>query len=445
MSQTVYLIAGLGKTGQSIARYLSRRHQPFKVFDTRTKVKNLDDFLAEFPETDIFLGEMPEAEMASIHAVITSPGVSLEHPVLVGLAKRGIPIFGDIECLAREVRVPMVAITGTNGKSTVTTLVGEMAKTAGIVTAVAGNIGDAVLDVLDDGQQYALWVLELSSFQLELTTSLSPTASTILNVTPDHLDRHHTLDAYIAAKQRIYARTRDAICNRDDKVTIPTTSTTAKVSSFGFDEPASGQWGIRLHQGEPYLAYGNQCFLAADAMKIKGKHNWVNALAACALAHAIGISFDVMKDVLQRFTGLPHRTQWVRTLNEVDWINDSKGTNIGATISAITGLGGARSGKIVLIAGGQGKGADFRDLRTSMQDYVRAMVLIGEDANKLEAALHDVVEIAHASSLEMAVSVAQQFAQPGDVVLLSPACASLDMFRDYNHRGEVFTTLVEAL
>ncbi len=445
MNRTVYLIAGLGKTGQSIARYLSRRHQPFKVFDTRTKVQNLDEFLTEFPETDIFLGEMPEAEMVSIQAVITSPGVSLEHPVLANLAKRGVPIFGDIECLARESRAPMIAITGTNGKSTVTTLVGEMAKAAGITTAVAGNIGDAVLDVLDDGHEYALWVLELSSFQLELTTSLAPIAATILNVTPDHLDRHHTLEAYIAAKQRIYTHTRDVICNRDDMSTTPTTNTMTNVSSFGFDEPETGQWGIRLHQEEHYLAYGHECFLAVDKMRIKGKHNWVNALAACALAHAIDISFDVMKDVLQRFAGLPHRTQWVRTLNQVDWINDSKGTNVGATISAITGLSGARTGKIVLIAGGQGKGADFQDLRTSMQDHVRAMVLIGEDANKLDAALHDVVQIEHATSLEMAVNTAQKFAQPGDVVLLSPACASLDMFRDYNHRGEVFTAAVEAL
>lgn len=444
MSNAPYLIAGLGKTGHSIARYLARRHQPFMVFDTRIKPEGLNDFLKEFPETDIFLGDIPEHLFTIFQAIITSPGVSLEHPVLQKFADLSIPIFGDIECLAREVRAPVVAITGTNGKSTVTTLVGEMAKAAGIATAVAGNIGDPVLDVLDDGQDYGLWVLELSSFQLELTSSLSPVASTILNITPDHLDRHHTIEAYIAAKQRVYHQTQYALYNREDAETKPQLPVSVS-HSYGLDEPASGQWGIRLHDQVPHLAYGEFCLLPVDAMCIKGKHNWANALAACALAHAVGISFDVMRDVLQRFPGLSHRTQWVRTLDEITWIDDSKGTNIGATISAIMGLGGALSGKIVLIAGGQGKGADFRALRESIQQHVRSVILIGEDAHKLEAALCDVVHLSRTQSLEQAVYLAREQAKSGDVVLLSPACASLDMFRDYNHRGEVFTEAVKAL
>lgn len=444
MLKTSYLIAGLGKTGHSIARYLSRRHQPFVVFDTRIKPQNLGEFLNEFPETPVFLGEIPEQNMASIEAVISSPGVPLDHPSLQKLHALGVPIYGDIDCLAREVTVPVVAITGTNGKSTVTTLVGEMAKASGLVTAVAGNIGEPVLDVLDDGVDYGLWVLELSSFQLELTTAFTPYAATILNISPDHLDRHHYLEAYAAAKQRIYHQAQYAIYNRADSLTFPQAAA-FNACSFGLDEPAHGQWGIRLQDKISYLAYGEMCFLSVDAMRLKGTHNWTNALAACALAHALGISFEVMSEVLQRFSGLPHRTQWIRTLDDVTWIDDSKGTNIGATISALIGLGGTLSGKLVLIAGGQGKGADFRELRAAIQNYVSAVILIGEDADKLEAALHDVVPIFRAQSLEQAVKMAQKETNPGDMVLLSPACASLDMFRDYNHRAEVFTAAVNAL
>ncbi len=444
MNQAPYLIAGLGKTGHSIARYLARRHHSFMVFDTRVQPQGLTEFLHEFPETEIFLGEIPENFYRKFQAVITSPGVPLDHPVLQKFANLSVPIFGDIECLAREVTAPIIAITGTNGKSTVTSLVGEMAKAAGFTAAVAGNIGDPVLDVLDSRHNYNLWVLELSSFQLELTSSLSPVAATILNITPDHLDRHHTIEAYIAAKQRIYHQTKYALFNREDITTSPK-DLISDSCSYGLDEPAPGQWGIRMQDEVPYLAYGEHRFLAVDLMCIQGKHNWANALAACALAHSVGISFDVMQDVLQRFSGLSHRTESVRRLNDVTWIDDSKGTNVGATISAIMGLGGALSGKIVLIAGGQGKGADFKELRESIQRYVRSVILIGEDADKIESALHDVVALSRTESLEQAVYLAKDQAKPGDVVLLSPACASLDMFRDYNHRGEVFAAAVKSL
>lgn len=444
MSQSSYLIAGIGKTGLSIARYLSRRHQPFMVFDTRKKAPGFDVFLKEFPETMCFWGDMPDSVLSTIRAVITSPGVSLDHPVLMDLSQQGVPIYGDVECLVREVSAPIIAITGTNGKSTVTTLVGEIAKEAGIMTAVAGNIGDPVLEVLDRQKKYELWVLELSSFQLELILSMQPIAATILNITPDHLDRHHTMQAYISAKQRVYHQTQYAIFNRDDADSMPATAV-EKTISFGLDEPQNGQWGIRTQEGCVYLAYGEQCFMAVDAMRIKGKHNWLNALAACALAHSIGIEIASMIAVLERFPGLSHRTQWVRTIDHVDWVDDSKGTNVGATISAVTGLGGALGGKIVLIAGGQGKGADFRDLRDCVRQYVRTVILIGEDAPLLDEALKDLVSIIHAPTLELAVHRAREQAHPHDAVLLSPACASLDMFRDYNHRGDVFKAAVESL
>ncbi|WED43227.1 UDP-N-acetylmuramoyl-L-alanine--D-glutamate ligase [Legionella cardiaca] len=446
MNQSLYLVAGLGKTGHSIAGYLRRRNKPFVVFDTRKEVTGLSAFTAEFPGVDVFLGELPPMIYQQLAGIITSPGISLDEPFLQQAFKLNIPVFGDIECLAQEIQAPVVAITGTNGKSTVTTLVGEMAKAAGLSVAVAGNIGLPVLDLLDNEQHYDLWVLELSSFQLDLTHSLKPIAATILNLSPDHLDRHHTYQAYIDSKQQIYQQAQFLLYNRQDEHTFPTAALKeTNSSSYGLDEAQENHWGIVEKDGINYLAHGKHCFLPVDKLRIKGKHNWQNALAACALAKAAGIDFKPMIQVLESFAGLPHRCQWVRTLNQVDWINDSKGTNIGATISAISGIGGSMQGKIVLIAGGQGKGADFTELCTPVADYVRSIVLIGEDADKMETALGKVVPTLRASSLDGAVLLAKEQAMPGDVVLLSPACASLDMFRDFNHRGEVFTNLVGRL
>lgn len=440
----MYLIVGLGKTGHSIAHYLRRKHADFVVFDTRLQPSGVEEFKREFPEIKLFLGSLPTEIFTKLTAVITSPGVPLNVPAIKMAQERQIPIFGDIECLAREIKAPVVAITGTNGKSTVTTLVGEMARVAGRCVAVAGNIGLPVLDFLDDGQVYDLWVLELSSFQLELTHTLAPLAATILNITPDHLDRHHTLEAYMQAKQRIYHRAAYKLYNRGDELSKPS-DPTGTLLTFGLDEPATGQWGVRYEKEMAYLCYGQMNILSVDALRIKGRHNWANALAASALAYAAGIPLEAITQVLQNFSGLPHRSQWVRSLEGVDWINDSKGTNVGATISAIAGIGASMQGKIVLIAGGQAKGADFQDLRTAVSDYVRAVVLMGEDADKIELAIHDLVPVLRVASLEDAVNCARTQAHSGDVVLLSPACASFDMFRDFNHRGEHFTAVVDAL
>lgn len=383
--------------------------------------------------------------MSQCTDVITSPGVPIETPCLLQAAQAGIPIYGDIECLARETKAPVIAITGTNGKSTVTTLVGEMAQAAGFKVAVAGNIGTPVLDVIDDGNQYDLWVLELSSFQLDLTHSLSPLAATILNISPDHLDRHHSISGYTAAKQRIYHQAKTVLYHRQDPATQPQGDFESRVMSFGDDVPTAGNWGLIYKENKPWLAHGDTAFFAAEDLLIKGVHNWLNVLAACALADAAGISQQHMINILTTFTGLPHRCQWVRTLDEVTWINDSKGTNIGATCSAINGIGGSMQGKIVLIAGGQGKGADFAELSQPVADYVRSIVLIGEDADKIEASLSKVVPMIRVDSLDNAINLAKRQAKPGDVVLLSPACASLDMFRDFNHRGDQFTSLVNGL
>lgn len=355
--KSYYLIAGLGKTGQSIARYLSKKGQPFAAFDTRATPPDAASFTHDFPKVPLYLEDFPKEKIKTVRAIIASPGVPLDIPLMQEAQKAQIPIISDIECLARELKAPMVAITGTNGKTTVTTLVGEMAKAAGLKAAVAGNIGTPVLDLLDEDPAYDLWVLELSSFQLDLTYSLTPVAATILNITEDHLDRHHSMEAYIAAKRRIYHRAKTVLYCRNDVHTYPEDA--KRSLSFGVDNPSDKDWGLLTLDEKVYLAKGSEAFFPVDALRIKGVHNWQNALAACALAELVGIDRKAVLDTLGRFSGLPHRCQWVRTLNDISWINDSKGTNVGATVSALSGIGGSMQGKIVLIAGGQGKGADF--------------------------------------------------------------------------------------
>ncbi|MBA4696577.1 MAG: UDP-N-acetylmuramoyl-L-alanine--D-glutamate ligase [Legionella sp.] len=447
MTQSHYLIAGLGKTGFSIARHLQRQNKPFIVFDTRKQPPELERFQQLFPESEVILGTVPVALYPKLKAVIASPGVSLEDPSVQQARALNIPVYGDIECFAREVKAPVVAITGTNGKSTVTTLVGEMAKAAGFSVAVAGNIGAPVLDLLEDGSNYDLWVLELSSFQLDLTSSLKPIAATILNISTDHLDRHHTFDAYLQAKQRIYQHAAYAVYNRADPHTAPQVAmpATITIEDFSLQSPLRAKdWGVITNEAGTYLAYGDKAFLSVEELGLKGKHNWENALAASALALKAGVPWEAIVKTLTTFQGLPHRCQWVRTLRGIHWINDSKGTNVGATASAICGIGDAIDGKIVLIAGGQGKGADFKELTKPVENYVRALILIGEDAPKIAADLTGVAPMCRASSLEEAILLAEQQASSGDVVLLSPACASFDMFQDYVHRGDVFAQLVAA-
>lgn len=426
MSSPYTLIAGLGKTGQSVARYLERRQQPYVLCDTR-------EFLPE--------------KLSEVRCIISSPGVPLDVPLFKQARALGIPIMGDIECLAREITAPVVAITGSNGKSTVTSLVGEMAKAAGINVAVAGNIGTPVLDSLENRVPPSLWVLELSSFQLDLTESLAPAAATVLNISPDHLDRHHSMQAYIDAKQRIYRNAKLQLFNRNDQQTQPITQpiTQTVVKSFGLDDPGQQGFGMRQVNQKWHLVCDDQLLLCVDDMGIKGQHNWENALAACALSQAVGIPSHVWISVLKQFSGLEHRSQWVRTINNVDYINDSKGTNIGATLSAITGIGPTLSGKIVLIAGGLGKGADFNALKPAISKYVQSLILLGTDAPLIAETMKEIVPISFVQNMDEAVKSARKQAQKGDVVLLSPACASLDMFRDYTHRGEVFMAAVNEL
>ncbi|MDF1645948.1 MAG: UDP-N-acetylmuramoyl-L-alanine--D-glutamate ligase [Legionellaceae bacterium] len=448
MKQLV-LVVGLGKTGLSIARYLQRKSIHFIMFDTREAPPNLDAFRIEFPDSSVVLVDYPDADLDKISRIICSPGVSLDIRLIQMARKRGVPIESDIDCFAHEISAPVVAITGTNGKSTVTCLLGEMAKASGCLVGVAGNIGTPVLDCLLETKAFELWVLELSSFQLEITSALQPLAATFLNLSDDHLDRHHDLAAYRAAKQRVYRGAEVLLFNRNDLQTYPDeqyVDERVQVLSYGNDAPKAGEWGISVDEhDENWLAFGEQLILPVRLLGIQGVHNALNALAALALADAVGLPIETSLTALKTFKGLPHRCQEVRVLNGVKWINDSKGTNVGATESAIQGLGPFIEGNLILIAGGQAKGADFKVLREPVKAYVRFLILMGEDAELLASDLTDTVDVLQAESMQDAVHLAHMYAQSGDAVLLSPACASFDAFRDFNHRGEVFTSLVEAL
>lgn len=437
------LIIGLGKTGLSCARYLQRKNIPFIVMDTRENPPLVAEFKNQFPDIPVFLGALDSQKLWTTKEIIVSPGLDLEKNFFIEAQKRAIPIIGDIELFAREANAKIVGITGTNAKGTVTTLVGNMLKAEGKNVRVGGNIGTPALNLLNNTEP-DFYVLEISSFQLETTYSLHTAAATILNFSIDHLDRHHTMTAYIAAKQRIYQHCVSAIWNREDNRTQPITDTPSEVT-FGLTEPRQSEFGLREKDKQFWLAFGDECWLSTQELYIKGRHNWANALAALAIGHALHLSKDVMLQTLREFKGLTHRCEWVTEKNGVIWYNDSKGTNVGATIAAIEGLGPAISGKIILIAGGLGKGADFSILQNCVSQYVRTLILIGKDAPLMAEALDGCAEIRHARNMEEAVNIAAKAAQKNDIVLLSPACASWDMFRDFEHRGEVFKTLVNFL
>ena len=438
------LMIGLGTTGFSIAKYLTFKQQAFIAYDTRQEPPRLDEFKAEFPQIEIYCEAYPVHLLDDIAKIIVSPGVAPDCSLLKEAHARKICIENDLDILADEIKkTRVVAITGSNGKSTVTSWVGEIAKQAGLSVAVGGNLGTPVLDLWLEKPNYDLWVLELSSFQLAAVRHFNITASVILNVSPDHLDIHGSMENYIAAKQRIYEFSTNLVFNRDDVNTWPKRSD-VPAQSFGLSTPIHDyEWGI-IQQGQDcYLARGLNVWLNVKQLKLKGKHNWQNALAVCALAYSLGMSKQEIVKGLENFTGLHHRTEWVASLNGVTYINDSKGTNLGASVAAIDGIGPTISGKIILIAGGLGKGADFTPMRQSLMRYVKHVVLIGKDAPLLAEHWQGAVEMSMSQSLQDAVEKASSVASPGDVVLLSPACASFDMFNGYEHRGQVFSQLVE--
>ena len=433
------LIVGLGTTGLSVARHLLARGEPFRVADSRAQPPGREELARLAPGVAVHAGPFDARVFAAARRLVVSPGVSVREPAVAAARAAGAEILGDIELFARTASAPVVAITGSNGKSTVTALVGEMARAAGIRVGVGGNIGTPALDLITEPAP-ALYVLELSSFQLETTESLAPAAAAVLNVSADHLDRYGDLEGYAAAKARILSRAATAVINRDDPRVAAMSGGERRVS-FGLDAPGPGQWGLVMRDGEIWLACGEIPWMAESRLRIPGRHNTANALAALALGEAVGLPRPAMVEALMNFQGLPHRCQWVARIHGVSWYNDSKGTNLGATLAALTGF----SGPLVLIAGGQGKGQDFAPLRDALAGRTRAVVLLGEDAPAMAAAIGDAVPVVMAADMPAAVAEAARLARAGDSVLLSPACASLDMFENFMHRGEVYMAAVREL
>lgn len=433
------LVVGLGKSGAATARYLAAAGAELVLTDSRAAPASLDEARAAAPRGEFRLGAFDAPQPWSQFAfAVVSPGVPLEDPFIEGLGRAKVEILGDIELFARAAAAPTIGITGSNGKSTVTTLVGEMARAAGLRAGVGGNLGLPALDLLDPQAQ--LYVLELSSFQLETTENLRLAAATMLNVSPDHLDRHGSVERYTAAKSRIYAHAQTAVVNRDDRATHAGAHTARRIVSFGLDAPAEGHYGLVEHRGVRWLACGTSPLLPLAALKIQGLHNAANALAALALADAAAIPREGSLRALAEFRGLPHRCEWVAEQGGVTWINDSKGTNVGATLAALQGF----AGPLVWLGGGQGKGQDFTALRAPLKEKARAALLFGQDAERIERDLGGSLPVQRLPDLAAAVAAARKLAQPGDRVLLSPACASLDQFKNYEERGRQFAALVSA-
>ncbi|WP_341521220.1 UDP-N-acetylmuramoyl-L-alanine--D-glutamate ligase [Pseudomonas sp. G.S.17] len=437
------IIVGLGKSGMSLVRFLANRGVSFAVADTRENPPELATLRRDYPQVEVRCGELDVEFLCRADELYVSPGLALATPALQQAAARGVKLSGDIELFARHAKAPIIAITGSNAKSTVTTLVGEMAVAAGKRVAVGGNLGTPALDLLSDDIE--LYVLELSSFQLETTDQLGAEVATVLNISEDHMDRYSGLPAYHLAKHRVFRGARQVVVNRQDVLTRPLIGEGLPCWTFGLNTPDFHGFGLREENGEKYLAFQFESLMPVRELKIRGAHNQSNALAALALGHAVGLPMDAMLASLRSFGGLEHRCQWVREREGVNYYDDSKATNVGAALAAIEGLGADISGKLVLIAGGDGKGADFSGLAAPIAAHCRAVVLLGRDAELIAHVLGDSVPLIRAPSLDEAVQRCAETAQPGDAVLLSPACASFDMFKNYEERGQLFAQAVRDL
>ncbi len=438
------VIVGLGQTGLSCARYLSGQGLRLALTDSQAQPALLAAFKSQFAETPFYLGGIDPELLLSAEAIILSPGVPLDEPAVKRALAREIPVYGDIELFCRAARAPVIAITGSNGKSTVTTLVGRLLQGAGYRAAVGGNLGTPALDLLppDPDAGPDVYVLELSSFQLETTFSLNARASVVLNISPDHMDRYSTMAGYAAAKQNIFAGDGLIVLNKDDAVVRAMARAGRETRCFSLAKPAPGEFGLADFNGQDWLCFGAEKIIRQVELGIKGAHNTANALAAMALAHGFDVPFSVMAAVLRDFRGLEHRCQWVARINGVDWYNDSKATNVGACIASIEGLND--QGRIILIAGGDSKGADLSGLAAIVNRYVKHVILLGRDARKLAAVFHKTLPVSFARGIEEAVDLAAGMARAGNLVLLAPACASLDMFKDYRQRGDLFIKAVKA-
>lgn len=435
------VVVGLGRTGFSCARFLAARGERVAVTDSRSAPPELERLTALDARIAVHLGGFDERLLEGASLVVVSPGVSPDEPFMKRAAERGLEIVGDIELFARAVAGPVVGVTGTNGKSTVTTLIADMARADGRRVSAGGNLGEPALELLA-GEARELYVLELSSYQLETTRSLKLRAATILNVTPDHLDRYASVAEYAAAKARILERCDVAVLNADDKLVMDLARPGQRTLTFSIDPRRPADFGVTATAASDVtLTRRGAHLIAARELRISGLHNVANALAALAVGEAIGLPDNAMLRALRAFPGLAHRTQWVAEIDGVRYVDDSKGTNVGATLAAVAGF----PGPLVVIAGGDGKNQDFTPLAAAFRGKVRHVVLIGRDAQALAAALKGVSAVSFEGSMAAAVQGARAVARAGDIVLLSPACASLDMFRDFQHRGEAFAAAVRSL
>lgn len=461
-SRTTTVIVGLGKTGLSCARFLAARGEQFVVVDSRKEPPYVKQLLNVAPNVECYFGKFEPFIFEQAKRLIVSPGVSIKETLISDAVAQGAEVLGDIALFAEYAQAPIIGITGSNGKSTVTALLGEIAKHSGLNVVVGGNIGVPALELLSannvsplmQGQSQKnespvdFYVLELSSFQLETTLHLNAHAAVVLNISEDHMDRYANIQEYIDAKRNVYNGCRHIIFNRDDALVTRMMQdmedrSAQSVSSVGLGEPASdSEYGVKKTGDELWLVRGQDKLVAVNQIKLPGQHNLFNVLTAIALANTMQLEIEATEKALSTFSGLPHRMQLVATINDVQWFNDSKGTNVGATVSAIAGMPGSK----ILIAGGEGKDADFEPLREAIiANNVRLVILIGRDAGIIENAISGVVKTEHSDSLPAAVKLAHQQAKVQEKVILSPACASFDMFKDYEHRGDVFMEAVRSL
>lgn len=446
------LVVGLGDTGASCVRWLLEHEATVRGTDTRAEPPHAQHLREAFPEVPLSLDGFKTADFDWADLIVVSPGVALATPEIQRAIAAGKDVAGDVELFARAIRntsAKVIAITGSNGKSTVTSLVGHLCAAVGLDTVVAGNIGLPVLEALDNretlNQDPDVWVLELSSFQLETTSSLHPDAATVLNISQDHMDRYTGLDDYAAAKARVFSGEGAQVLNRDDPMVMAMALPGRAQVSFGIDPTATEgfiptSFGLSRRKDRLWLAEGKEALLPVDKLPIAGLHNAANALAALALCRAINLSYDGLVPALKTFEGLPHRVQRVAEIAGRTFYDDSKGTNVGATAAALLGF----TVPVVLIAGGDGKGQDFSPLRDAVKN-ARAVVQIGRDGPLVAEAIGTACPVHRAESMQEAVRRAFDLSQPGDAVLLSPACASWDMFRNYAHRAEVFIAAVKTL
>jgi UDP-N-acetylmuramoylalanine--D-glutamate ligase len=451
------LVLGMGETGLSMAKWLSRMGATVRAADSRSAPPCREGLKQALPGARTLTGALTAEFFAGVDLIAISPGVPVAEPLVQSAMKDGVPVMGDMELFALAIKQPdvakpkILAVTGSNGKTTVTAMAGEMVRKAGWDAEVAGNIGPAVLDALmqreDSGKLPQAWVLEVSSFQLETTRNLDPDAATVLNLSEDHFDRYAGMDDYAAAKARIFQGGTEGggvqVLNRDDPIVRAMALAGRKQMTFGLDMPVGDNDFGLLHEGKNiWLMQAKTRLMKVSELGVTGLHNAANALAALALCRAIDLPFAPSLQALREFRGLPHRMEKVASLSGITFYDDSKGTNVGATVAALNGM----SQSVVLIAGGDGKGQDFSPLAQPVTEHARAVVLIGRDAKTIATAIDGCgVPLHHATTMDEAVRSSYALAQKGDAVLMSPACASFDMFKNYVHRAEVFVAAVRGL